>query len=76
MADYTAFVEAGNALVQMLRDHPYIQTVYLCFDNDEPGQAAEGRILDKLFVRGIQAELLVPAQKDWNEELLHRGEVC
>lgn len=66
---------SDKVLFQMLRDHPYIKKVYLCFDNDAPGQTAAGRILDKLFVRGIQTELLVPSQKDWNEELLHRGEV-
>ena len=55
---------SDKVLFQMLRDHPNIKKVYLCFDNDTPGQTAAQR--------GIQAELLVPTRKDWNEELLQR----
>ena len=54
---------------QMLKDNPNIGYVYLCLDNDEPGQKANKRISDKLFTQGIQHEILVPIRKDWNEDL-------
>ena len=57
-------------LFQMLRDNPNIQIVCLCLDNDEAGQAAAGRIAEKLYAQGIQTEILVPTHKDWNEDLL------
>ena len=39
-------------------------------DNDDAGQAANKRISDKLFIQGIQHEILVPNNKDWNEDRL------
>lgn len=63
---------SDRVLFQMMKDNPNIQTVCICFDSDEPGQAAAQRISDKLFVRGIKSEILVPARKDWNEDLLNR----
>lgn len=33
-----------RVLFQMLKDNPHIRTVFLCLDNDEPGQQAEERI--------------------------------
>ena len=65
---------SDKVLLQMLLDNPAIQTVYLCFDSDEPGQDAAKRISDRLFVRGIKSEILVPTYKDWNEDLQHRRE--
>lgn len=53
----------------MLKDNPNIQKVYLCLDNDEAGQKANERISDKLFIQGIQHEILVPNHKDWNDDL-------
>lgn len=61
---------SDRVLFQMLKDNPNIQTVYICFDNDEPGQAAAKRISDKLFIQGIESEILVPTLKDWNEDLI------
>lgn len=46
-------------------------SIYLCLDNDEAGQSAAKRISDKLFIKGIQHEILVPIHKDWNEDLLY-----
>ena len=65
---------SDRVLFQMLRDNPKIRCVYICFDSDEPGQSAAQRISDRLFIRGIKSEILVPARKDWNEDLQHRGE--
>lgn len=63
---------SDRVLFQMLRDNPGIQLVYICFDSDAPGQSAAQRISDKLFLRGVKSEILVPARKDWNEDLLHK----
>ena len=61
---------SDKVLFQMLQDNPHIQTVYLCLDNDEAGLAADKRISDKLFTSGIRHQILIPNQKDWNEDLL------
>lgn len=61
---------SDKVLFQMLRDNPGIKNVCICFDSDEPGQAAAQRISDKLFLRGIHSEVLVPTRKDWNEDLV------
>ena len=42
----------------------------ICFDSDEPGQLAAQRITAKLIMQGIDSEILVPVNKDWNEDLL------
>ena len=55
---------------QMIKDNPAIRRVCLCLDHDEPGQAAARRIAEKLKEYGIPSEILVPVQKDWNEDLL------
>ena len=65
---------SDKVLFQTMRDNPCIQTVYLCLDSDEPGQAAAHRISDKLFIRGVKSEILVPVHKDWNEDLLNQKE--
>ena len=62
---------SDKVLFQMLKDNPNISEVYLCLDSDEPGQAAAKRISDKLFTQGINAKILVPERKDWNEDLLY-----
>ena len=61
---------SDQVLWQMLKDNPNIGYVYLCLDNDEPGQKANQRISDKLFTQGIPHEILIPTRKDWNENLL------
>ena len=63
---------SDRVLFQMLRDNPGVQLVYICFDSDAPGQSAAQRISDKLFLRGVKSEILVPARKDWNEDLLQK----
>lgn len=60
---------SDRVLFQCIKDNPHIEKVYICFDNDEPGQAAAYRIGKKLSDMGIQSEILVPIHKDWNEDL-------
>ena len=68
---YAAACCVGDQVLwQMMKEHPAIDTVYLCMDNDTAGQAANKRISDKLFIQGIKHEILVPTRKDWNEDLL------
>lgn len=65
---------SDRVLFQMLNDNSDLKTVYLCLDNDEGGEKANKRISDKLFIHGIDHEILVPNLKDWNEDLLNPTE--
>ena len=61
---------SDKVLFQCLTDNPGIKKVSICFDNDEPGQLAAQRITAKLIMQNIESEILVPVNKDWNEDLL------
>ena len=61
---------SDQPLMQMLQDRPDINQVFLCFDNDPPGQKAAKHLREMLFAQGINSEILVPSHKDWNEDLL------
>lgn len=70
-------------VLEMLRQLPQLQQVYLCLDNDAAGHAASARMAKLLEERGISAERLVPQQKDWNDDLkaeqenkMERSELC
>lgn len=63
---------SDRVLLQTLKDNPNIATVYLCLDNDEAGQAANRRMAKKLLSQNINAKILVPTRKDWNEDLLYQ----
>ena len=63
---------SDRVLMQMLKDNPNLDTVYLCLDNDSPGQDATKRIRDKLFTMGKKTEILIPINKDWNEDLVQQ----
>lgn len=65
---------SDRVFFQCLKDYPHIEKIYLCLDNDKPGQTAADRISTKLFALGIESEILVPAYKDWNEDLLFPNE--
>ena len=72
---YAAACSVSDRVVfQMLQDNPAIRQVLICFDSDEPGQAAARRVSDRLFIHGIKSEILFPTHKDWNEDLLYREE--
>ena len=62
---------SDNALNQFLKDNSDIKQVFICFDNDPPGQKAAANIQQMLSERGISSEILVPRLKDWNEDLLN-----
>ena len=66
---------SDRVLFQCLQENPNIREVFLCLDNDEAGQAANKRISEKLSLQNIQHEILVPAHKDWNEDLLFSEEM-
>ena len=71
---YAAACCVGDQVLwQMMKENPTIDTVCLCMDNDAAGQAANKRISDKLFIRGIKHEILAPEFKDWNEDRLAAG---
>ena len=61
---------SDKVLFQCLQDNPHINRVSICMDSDEPGQLAAQRISAKLIMQGIENEILVPVNKDWNEDLL------
>ena len=58
-----------KAMKRMYTEYPYIHSIYLCLDNDEPGNER-----CRQFVSLIPEELCVfrlePAKKDWNECLV------
>ena len=64
---------ADKVLFECLKNNPQIKNVYLCFDNDQAGQAANQRILEKLKDMDITTKILIPYNKDWNEDLLIRN---
>lgn len=61
---------SDRVLWQTLKDRPYITKVYICFDNDEPGQKAAQRVSKALSEKNISNKILVPTRKDWSEDLL------
>lgn len=65
---------SDKVLFQCLKDNPNIQFVYLCFDNDVPGQEANKRIQIKLNKLNIKSKILIPNHKDWNEDLIFSKE--
>ena len=66
---------SDKVLFQCLHDNPNIRNVSICFDSDEPGQLAAQRIIAKLAMQNIESEILVPVNKDWNEDLLYGDEM-
>lgn len=66
-----------KALENYLAQHPDIQSVVLCLDNDEPGRAAAARIQAKLQEQGYIAEIssnFPEGIKDWNDFLMKTRE--
>ena len=75
MHSYAAACSTSDkVLFRMLTDNPIISHVYLCYDNDEAGQNAAARTRNKLSESGIEAEILAPTHKDWNEDLMSQRE--
>ena len=65
---------SDRVLWQMLGDFPCIKRVFICFDSDGAGQEAAKKIKEKLTKERIECQILVPAGKDWNEDLLRGKE--
>lgn len=61
---------ADHALVQMLKDNPQINKIYLCLDHDSAGIESEWRIRHHLNELGYtNVSFVRPKYKDWNEIL-------
>ena len=59
-----------HAMLQMLNDHPQLDTVILCLDHDPAGIEACGRLAEILIQNHYtQIKELKSANKDWNEDL-------
>ena len=57
-------------VMESLRRMGQPRQVLLCLDNDAAGQAANQRMAEQVQSQfGISADILIPAAKDWNEEL-------
>lgn len=61
---------SDKVLLQCLKDNSKLDTVYLCLDNDSVGVKATKRIQEKLKELNIETKILVPINKDWNEDLI------
>lgn len=66
---------SSYVIAQMMKDNPHIEKVYLCHDNDGPGQKAVERIAAELTEKGVPCEPLTSVLKDWNEDLTNPEEV-
>lgn len=59
-----------HAMLQMLKQNPVLQEVYLCLDHDAAGIEACGRLADILRENGYgKVYRALPELKDWNELL-------
>ncbi len=65
---------SDQVLWQMMKDNPNLETVLLCRDNDEAGQAANKRTSEAFALRGVPHTILVPSRKDWNDDRLAAGD--
>ena len=66
-------MQPDKVLFECLKNNLQMKNVYLCFDNDQAGQAANQRIFEKLKDTDINTKILIPYNKDWNEDLLMRN---
>lgn len=61
-------------VMHMLDRLPQLRQVFLCLDNDKAGQSACQRMAELITDRGLNAERLIPENKDWNEDLVSEYE--
>jgi len=68
---------SDDALMHQLSVNENLREIVLCLDNDEAGHVATKRITQVLQSKSYSVATLVPAEKDWNQDLtnLHRQEV-
>ena len=63
-----------GGLNRCLKDHPHLNHVVLCLDNDGPGREAAEKLRAEYEGRGLKVSARVPPRgKDWNEYLQTRG---
>ena len=62
-----------KALLHRLEVNPNLRKVVLCLDNDTTGRSASERIGSQLRERGYAVEVMIPEQKDWDEDLKSRN---
>mgnify|MGYP000010643207 FL=1 len=60
----------GQAMRWMLEQNTHLHDVVLCLDHDEPGQAAARRLQEELQGAGYHSGILLPVDKDWNDDLV------
>lgn len=61
---------SSSSLHQFLTDHPNIQNIILCLDNDAPGQDATSSILTEMMsYPSVHVEAKTSRYKDFNEDL-------
>ena len=66
---------SDRVLFQCLKDYPHINEVYIAYDSDIYGQRAAKRTKAKLDnLGGYESHILVPENKDWNEDYLELDE--
>lgn len=71
---YSYLAQSGvclNALEYHIKKQPLINTVYLCYDNDEAGHTARGASRELLHTLGFIGKIIdkPPHNKDWNDDL-------
>lgn len=57
-------------VLKTLEQMPQVDSVLLCFDNDEAGQRANRRMTGQLEAEGLTVIPQIPKRKDWNDDLL------
>lgn len=61
---------AIDALNNVLKNNPHIDTVHMCVDRDQRGDEVAERIGGELTERKIEWDRILPELKDWNEDLV------
>ena len=64
---------SSEPLKNVLENNQHIKRVHLCLDNDETGAKAMQRIGGELDEINIDWNIILPTNKDWNEDLLNDG---
>ena len=63
---------SGVALMAFLSERPQITSVFLCLDNDQPGNEACEKLAEEI-PDGYSIIRLKPSRKDWNEILCDKN---
>jgi len=66
---------SSHPVMELITQHPEINAVYLCLDNDEAGQTACKRMAALLEMVGVPSMQLIPFGKDWNDDLLAQKQI-